>query len=154
MSPTFVENLVLHPKVLEITDGMLLPRETMAPNSSRASREPEGTRESFAYEMLENAEGGKQLMARDIDPEKGPNCHHYNVGASVMLEVHKGGENQFGDPFSNPCKVLLTPKLMKMRSLSPLYIIIKFTEHWFSLFPDLVDNIIILKKQCQTIPVS
>jgi len=81
-SPTYTEKLVIHPKTLEIVDAMLMPVEPM-------SDRPPAT-ESQA-EVVENEDGGTQVIFK-APVETDPNCHHYNIGAAVMLEV-RGGPN-------------------------------------------------------------
>ena len=94
VSPTFTEELLLHPKTLEVIDAVLLPVRPMSPNSDKLDASADFT-EMGLLEMRENAGGGKQLIGKATDPEKGPNCHHYVLGASAMLEVHQGGDDQF-----------------------------------------------------------
>ena len=94
VSPTFTEKLLLHPKTLEVADALLLPIVPMSPDSSEVDTSGDFV-EMGLLEMLEDGHGGKQLMGKATDPEKGPNCHHYVLGASVMLEVHRGGDDQF-----------------------------------------------------------
>ncbi|MFP6796867.1 MAG: phytanoyl-CoA dioxygenase family protein [Pseudomonadales bacterium] len=98
VSTTFAEELLIHPKVLEIADAMLLPLRTMAtkpvndiPNSERVDRANIG---DGLWAISENEQKSTQLVWKASDPERGPNCDHYNLGASVMLEVRIGNENQ------------------------------------------------------------
>ncbi|MBW2245248.1 MAG: phytanoyl-CoA dioxygenase family protein, partial [Deltaproteobacteria bacterium] len=92
-SVTFTENLLLHSKILETVDAMLLPMKRMSPRSDGSDRSDD----KFASfrRMAKNDAGSKQVVMRATDSERGPNCHHYNLGASSMLEVHRGGQHQF-----------------------------------------------------------
>ena len=98
LSPAYTESLLLHPKVLEVADAVLLPARPMSPNSKRIphrrGKTTAGPYDSGFAQVCENDAGSKQAISKGADPENGPNCHHYNLGASVMLEVHRGGENQ------------------------------------------------------------
>ena len=87
VSPMYTENLVVHPKVLEIADTMLLPRKPMSPYSDPAAFKKSGS----LTEVVENDQGSTQVIAKWTDPQRGPNCDHYNVGSGSMLEVHRGG---------------------------------------------------------------
>ena len=104
ISPSYVEKLLLHPKILEIADAILKPEDPM----SEAARErlatvPEapvdesttGYYDSRFLRLAENDHGAQQMIAKGTDSESGPNCHHYNLGASVMLEVCGGADHQF-----------------------------------------------------------
>ena len=81
-SPTYTEKLVIHPKTLEIVDAMLMPVEPMS------DRLPATEAKS---EVVEIGDGGTQVVFK-APLETDPNCHHYNIGAAVMLEV-RGGPN-------------------------------------------------------------
>ena len=97
ISPTYVERLVLHPKMLEIADAILKPQEPMSPSLPGVDV-PE-TDNVWPYtsfrrlEVVDDGHGGQQLRAHGTGDE-GPYCHHYNLGATVMLEVGRGGKNQ------------------------------------------------------------
>ena len=97
-SSTFAEELLIHPKVLEIADAILLPKRTMASqpdeetsSSATADRATDGDR---LWAVSENRQKSTQLVWQVSDPERGPNCDHYNLGSCVMLEVREGNENQ------------------------------------------------------------
>ena len=97
-SSTFAEELLIHPKVLEIADAILLPKRTMASqpdeetsSSATADRATDGDR---LWAVSENRHKSTQLVWQVSDPERGPNCDHYNLGSCVMLEVREGNENQ------------------------------------------------------------
>ncbi len=90
VSPTYANHLLVHPTVLGIADAILLPAAPMAPGA-RAEELPS---ERGHYEVRKNADGNAQLVVRAPDTHAGPNCHHYHLGASVMLEVHPGGDVQ------------------------------------------------------------
>ena len=81
-SPTYTEKLVIHPKTLEIVDAMLMPVEPMS------DRLPATEAKS---EVVEIGDGGTQVVFK-APLETDPNCHHYNIGAAVMLEV-RGSPN-------------------------------------------------------------
>lgn len=107
VSPTYTENLLLHPKVLEVADAILLPKRPMAPNAGRPSddkkmkkkEQKEEKKSQDPYEsplsnVVKNEAGERQAVNLTTDSTTGPNCHHYNLGAGVMLEVHRGSKNQ------------------------------------------------------------
>ncbi len=98
VSSIFAEELLIHPKVLEIADAMLLPKRTMAPrpideatDSAQTDRPNVG---DGLWAISENEQKSTQVVWQASDPERGPNCDHYNLGASAMLEVGMGNENQ------------------------------------------------------------
>ena len=95
VSSTFAEKLLIHPRILEIADGMLLPMIRMSTFSDPSDRSHDPAY-SFARfrDVKKNEAGSEQLIICATDQEKGPNCHHYNLGASVMLELHSGRKNQ------------------------------------------------------------
>lgn len=82
-SPTFTEHLLIHPKLLEIVDAILLPVEPMSDSPRRELRQ--------LIEVTNNDQGSSQVIYKASGIEDGPNCHHYNVGSAVMLEVRGGG---------------------------------------------------------------
>ncbi|MEC9251820.1 MAG: phytanoyl-CoA dioxygenase family protein [Pseudomonadota bacterium] len=98
VSSIFAEELLIHPKVLEIVDAMLLPKRTMALQPvDDASNSPQADRPTVGdglWAITENEQKSSQLVWQVSDPDRGPNCDHYNLGASVMLEVREGNENQ------------------------------------------------------------
>ena len=88
VSRTFVESLLVHPKILAIVDAALQPRQAMAPDELI-----ENGKLPVTLEPLED--GGTQLVwsREDVDA---PKCHHYTAGACVMLEVGAGrDEHQY-----------------------------------------------------------
>ncbi len=98
VSPSYTEKLLLHPKLLEMADAVLLPMEPMAPSAEKPVNHAEKNERyigSEYHQIAKNADGNRQTISKVTDPEKGPNCHHYNLGAAVMLEVHSGGKHQF-----------------------------------------------------------
>jgi hypothetical protein len=81
VSPTFVEKLLIQPKVLKIIDAVLKPSQPMAQQESA-----EEVSTPVSFEQLDD--GGTQLVWKN---EKNlPFCHHYTVGACVMLEIGAG----------------------------------------------------------------
>lgn len=100
VSPSYSENLLLNPKTLEVADAILQPVKYMSPftppRPKRTKRQREGDSDGYGgfANVLKNEAGCKQAINEPTDPTNGPNCHHYNLGASVMLELHAGGENQ------------------------------------------------------------
>ena len=98
VSSIFAEELLIYPKVLEIVDAMLLPKRTMALQPiDDASNSPPADRLTVGdglWAITENEQKSSQLVWQVSDPDRGPNCDHYNLGASVMLEVREGNENQ------------------------------------------------------------
>ena len=80
VSPTYTEKLVIHPKTLEIVDAMLMPVEPMSGRIPATEAKPE---------VVELRDGGT-LVVFKAPLETDPNCHHYNIGAAVMLEVRGG----------------------------------------------------------------
>jgi len=97
-SSIFAEELLIHPKVLEIADAILLPKRTMASQpvdkGSSSATEDRATVGDRLWAVSENRQKSTQVVWQVSDPERGPNCDHYNLGASVMLEVREGNENQ------------------------------------------------------------
>lgn len=95
-SATFANSLMIHPKVLEIADAVLLPAVPMA--SAAVAPATDGTEAASRRErhvtVAKNESGSAQVVWRGPDTETGPNCHHYHLGAAAMLELHSGGENQ------------------------------------------------------------
>lgn len=69
----FSEHLLLSEQLLQLADGILLPEHTMAAESPRVA-----STDTFSA----------------IDQAVGPNCHHYHVNASVVMQVCQGGGNQ------------------------------------------------------------
>jgi hypothetical protein len=98
VSSIFAEELLIHPKVLEIADAMLLPKRTMAlqpvDDVSNSAQVDRATARDGLWAITENEQKSTQLVWQVSDPDRGPNCDHYNLGASVMLEVREGNENQ------------------------------------------------------------
>ncbi len=98
VSPIFAEELLIHPKVLEIADAMLLPKRTMAfesvDDNSNAARVDHASVDDGLWAITENEHKSTQVIWKASESERGPNCDHYNLGSSVMLEVRKGNENQ------------------------------------------------------------
>ena len=94
VSRAFAEKLLIHPRILEIADGMLLPMIRMS--TSDLSDRSHLDADPFARfrDIKKNEAGSEQLISCAADQGKGPNCHHYNLGASVMLELHRGRKNQ------------------------------------------------------------
>lgn len=92
---------MLNSKLLEVTDAILLPARPMAPGANGASRKSAKKKSSgqdpYANRFTDvatNDAGGRQAVARATDPATGPNCHHYTLGAGLMLELRRGGTNQ------------------------------------------------------------
>lgn len=73
----FSEHLLLNEQLLEVADGILLPRFPMASSAVLPDREHNG-----------------EEMFVQAPPLVGPNCHHYRINASVAMQVCKGGTNQ------------------------------------------------------------
>ena len=94
VSPTYVEKPLIHPRILEIADGILLPMIRMSTYSDLSGHSHDGADPFARFRgFKKNEAGSEQLIICATDPEKGPNCHHYNLGASVMLNLHSGGKN-------------------------------------------------------------
>lgn len=99
VSPTYSEKLLLHPKILDVADGMLLPIRRMCPGADRPdddSRGRDGDHDCFASSsaVSKNDAGSLQVVMRTTDARWGPNCHHYNLGTAAMLEIHGGSRKQ------------------------------------------------------------
>ena len=97
-SPLFADRLLAHPKVLDVADAMLLPFLRMGPNAQTV---PVGGERAKAFHELgymslaKNQGGQTQVIYRATESGRGPNCHHYTVGATVMLELRgPEGKNQ------------------------------------------------------------
>ncbi|MEM7466068.1 MAG: phytanoyl-CoA dioxygenase family protein [Pseudomonadota bacterium] len=94
ISPTYVERLVLHPKMLQVADAILKPHEPMSPTADAPEADAVWPYTSFRQlEVVDDGHGGSQLIAHGTGDE-GPYCHHYTLGATVMLEVGRGAKNQ------------------------------------------------------------
>ncbi|MBJ37846.1 MAG: hypothetical protein CMD83_05205 [Gammaproteobacteria bacterium] len=84
VSSTFVEELLVHPKILEVVDRVLQPQQPMIlPRGERDAPLP------VTSEKLDD--GGTQLVWRSEGAQA--HCHHYNVGAAVMLEIGAGRQD-------------------------------------------------------------
>jgi len=89
VSPTFVEHFLIHPKVLEVIDLVLKPEQPMAgPASAAVAGDIADLPKEVAVESLED--GGTQIVWHTDDTSI--HCHHYTVGACVMLEIGAGRE--------------------------------------------------------------
>ena len=86
VSPTFVEELLTHPTVLEVVDHVLRPERPMVLRREEAK---ETNRSPATAEPI--ADGGTQLVWHSGRTRS--HCHHYNVGAAVMLEIGAGRED-------------------------------------------------------------
>ena len=94
ISPTYVEQLVLHPKMLELADAILKPHAPMSPEANQPDAYGEWPYTSFRrLEVVEDGHGGQQLLSHGAG-DAGPYCHPYSLGATVMLEVGRGSGNQ------------------------------------------------------------
>lgn len=88
LAPEVVEQLLLHPTVLEVADAVLLPQAPMAPANA-------GAHASKSWEEgLEAAMDEYEQMA-DRDPVLGPNCHHYRLNVGYARQVCRGDTHQF-----------------------------------------------------------
>ncbi len=88
IAPETVEQLLLHPTILEIADAILLPQAPMAPSNANAQ-------DSKTWEEgLDAAIEDYKHMA-DRDPVLGPNCHHYRLNIGYARQVCKGEQHQF-----------------------------------------------------------
>tara|TARA_Y100000031_G_scaffold156542_1_gene211553 strand:- start:2659 stop:3540 length:882 start_codon:yes stop_codon:yes gene_type:complete len=86
VSPMFVEKLLVQPKVLEAIDAVLKPNRPMSTDNNA---EP-----ALPLEMQELEDGGTQIVWNEDVGES--HCHHYTVGACVMLEIGAGrADHQF-----------------------------------------------------------
>lgn len=83
VSRTYVEELLIHPRILQIADATLLPLHPMAPTEG-----DNGKRHSRGDFI--KVPDGTQVVWSSTNSQEGPNCHHYTVGASAMLEVGPG----------------------------------------------------------------
>jgi hypothetical protein len=75
----------VHPKILKVADTVLRPQEPRAPDAA-----PKEITPPVALRPLED--GSSQLVWSSADDPTAPHCHHYTVGASVMLEI--GGHRE------------------------------------------------------------
>ena len=90
-SPLFADHLLAHPKVLAVADAVLLPFVPMSPSARSAAEETKRSKtlpESGFLSVAQNDGGSTQVIYRATEPGRGPNCHHYTVGATVMLELY------------------------------------------------------------------
>ena len=86
VSPTCGEELLTHPTVLEVVDHVLRPERPMVLRREEAK---ETNRSPATAEPI--ADGGTQLVWHSGRTRS--HCHHYNVGAAVMLEIGAGRED-------------------------------------------------------------
>ena len=94
ISRTYVERLVLHPKMLELADAILKPHAPMSPTADAAEAYGEWPYTNYRQlEVVDDGHGGQQLLAHGTG-DAGPYCHHYTLGATVMLEVGRGSGHQ------------------------------------------------------------
>ncbi len=82
VSPTFVEKLLIQPKVLEVIDAVLKPSRPMSVEAGQVD-----VLDLVAVKELED--GGTQIV---YSGEPQAHCHHYTLGACVMLEIGAGRE--------------------------------------------------------------
>ena len=82
--PIFTEELLLHPLVLDVLDGTLLPDNPMGPSNVK----PQPKHGSDGFDQLTS------MGERTRDPVNGPNCHHYRVHFSGSIHVGPGGGHQ------------------------------------------------------------
>ena len=95
ISPLFANELLAHPLVLDIADEVLLPMAPMGPTARADSDADERSVISHGLaSVAKNDAGGAQLVYQSGNATTGPCCHHYTVGATVLLEKGPGGENQ------------------------------------------------------------
>ena len=105
VSPTFANNLLTHPTLLDIADAVLLPMVPLGPGSAAPTEEDLQALAMQYVSIGENENGGMQIVMRAGDSAVGPNCSHYRLGASVMLQRHAGEgqplhrENSIYQPF-------------------------------------------------------
>ena len=85
--PEFSEHLLLNPLLLDITDAILLPKVPMGPSAAAKARKSTG--EADVY----NADS-TQVTYPVRDPILGPNCHHYRMCGSQIIQVCGGGGEQ------------------------------------------------------------
>ena len=86
MGPEFAEHLMLHERVLEVTDEILRPEFPMAASASKQAR-------SLGLEE-EDLEAAAKRLFEPPDPVTGPFCHHYRVNVCSAMEVWGQGRNQ------------------------------------------------------------
>ena len=84
VSPTYVEHLLVNQKILEIVDAVLKPIKPYTGSLRTDDPSP------VTYTDLED--GGQQLVWQTTDAEDSPLCHHYTLGAGVLLEMNGGRE--------------------------------------------------------------
>ena len=89
--------LIAHPTLPDIADAMLLPMAPIGPTArlAMADQEEPNAQSLGLLDIELNDAGNKQLVYKSGDAKKGPNCHHYTVGANVLLEKGPGGNNQY-----------------------------------------------------------
>jgi hypothetical protein len=91
-SPLFADRLLAHPKVLDVADAMLLPFVPMGPSARSAAKT---LSKSGFSSVAQNDRGSTQVIYKAAESGQGPNCNHYTIGASVMLELcGPRGKNQ------------------------------------------------------------
>ena len=83
-SQSFAENLLIHTKVLEVVDAVLKPESPMSPRSANASADEVES----PVEVVPLDGGGTQVVWKPHSNKS--HCHHYTVGATVMMEIGAG----------------------------------------------------------------
>ena len=91
-SQSFTEQLLIHPKVLQVLDAVLKPESPLSPLTKTldAAADPVDS----PVDVVPLADGSTQAVWKP-HPNKS-HCHHYTVGATVMMEIAAGrNEHQF-----------------------------------------------------------
>lgn len=89
-SMSFTEKLLIQPKVLEVIDAVLRP-ESRQSGESRKSPNVSAVDSDSPVEVLDLEDGGTQIVWKQGAKET--HCHHYTVGACVMLEIGAGRDD-------------------------------------------------------------
>ena len=85
--PEFSEHLLLNPQLLDITDAILLRKVPMGPSAAAKARKSTGKADMYNVNRT-------QVTFPVRDPILGPNCHHYRMCGSLIIQVCGGGGEQ------------------------------------------------------------
>ena len=85
-NPELCDALLVHERVLEVADRILLPEKPMAASSAPVKR-PKA-------QLVSSDDGCAQYLSIGSPVERGPYCHHYRVGASASIQARSGGAVQ------------------------------------------------------------
>ncbi|NKB98797.1 MAG: hypothetical protein GKR90_09940 [Pseudomonadales bacterium] len=93
VSKTFAEQLLVHPKILDVADAVLNPFRPMGSKRKEVKEMQDGEGPPPPYSVGQLDDGGSQLVWQRQTADEARHCDHYTVGACVMLEIGGGRED-------------------------------------------------------------